>query len=119
MNVIMFKKDKHYLHQFLKFPSKIYTKDTITQDIAMERELLCDAHVLSSYFTTMGFLVLGANKKIQGRCIVTLYPNDPVGYIGLFDCVNDTTVSNLLFGKASSYISEKGRNRFFFCIYSH
>jgi hypothetical protein len=102
IKVVEFEQETKYIEEFLRLPSILYDKKTITQNYEEEKSLLLDKHVLSKYFKLHKYLVY-SKSKVAGRCIITIYPNDPTLYIGYFECINDAEVSASLFKKVEEY----------------
>ncbi len=103
--------EKKHLSAFLSLPKKLYNKKELTNNYKEERQLLTKSHVLSHYFEVQALLVVSAQNKPLARCIVTSYKSDLAAYIGLFECVNDTKVANLLFEAAQNYCKSKGKTQ--------
>lgn len=82
---------------FLELPSKLYDKNTLTQDKKTERLLLEGRHLLSSDFRVMPFVVVDASHKTVSRCMLTYYPDDENAYVGFFESFHDEDAVKLLF----------------------
>ncbi|MBQ6034283.1 MAG: hypothetical protein IJL33_02175, partial [Ruminococcus sp.] len=85
------------VHRFLHFPSTLYSKKQLTQDIVSERALLKGEHILSHYFTIYPFLVSDENGNTAARCMLTVYPGQTYAYIGFFESINDFYAAYCLF----------------------
>ena len=81
------------------------------QDIAQERKLLAGKHVLSHYFTFLPVIALDEERKTAGRCALTLYEGDPVGYVGFFECIDDPDAAGALLAAAGKLAKKYGRTR--------
>lgn len=88
MRIIQFDKEDKYIEEFIYLPKKLYNKKDIVQNENLERELLMGKHCLNKYFKQYKFLMLKGENTI-GRCILTIYPEDKIGYIGFFECIED------------------------------
>ena len=45
---------------------------------------------------------------MHGWFIITIYPEDNIGYLGFYECINDDEVAKNLFDKAYEFCKEKG-----------
>lgn len=106
-NVVIFNKEEKYIEDFLKLPKKLYKKNEIMQNIEQEREILLEKHVLNKYFEQYKILIYKDNE-IAGRCIVTIYYNSNVAYIGYFECINDEECAKKIFETAEEIVRKKG-----------
>ena len=81
---------------FLSLPSKLYSKNLITQNVKVEKLILNKNHILSSNFEITPFIAIDKNNNIISRCILTYYPNDDNAYVGFFESFNIPEASELL-----------------------
>ncbi len=100
MKTVAINGEKSYIEAFLKLPQMLYKKSERTNSKSEELQLINGTHILSHYFSVKAFLVLDEYEKPIARCIVTLYPNDSCGYLGLFEAKNDETACEKLFDAA-------------------
>lgn len=84
---------------FVAFSDAIYEPAFRTEDKAELRALLMKQHALSHYFTVIPIVVKQAND-ILARCVVTIYPDDEVAYMGYFESVENHEAARLLFSFA-------------------
>ena len=96
INLIEFTDEPEHVEAFLALPKKLYSAKKITQNEQEELELLRGAHVLSHYFKLYPFIVYSDNTVVARACI-TIYPDDPVAYVGFYECCDDADVSKALF----------------------
>ena len=94
--------DKKSVRSFLRFPSSLYGRDTLMQDLKAEKAVLSGQHTLSHYFTVYPFLAYDANGKVAARCMLTVYPDRPQGYIGFFECIEDADAVRCIFRAAEA-----------------
>ena len=106
MQTVVFHKEKSYIKKFIRLPEKLYSKKERTNNPKTERELLEGTHILSHYFETTGFLILDEKGKPLSRCMVTVYPKEPVAYVGFFESVNDRKASRRLFMEVEAFCKE-------------
>ena len=99
------------VRRFLRFPSSLYSKEQLTQDIAAERALLKGEHILSHYFTVYPFLVSDENGNTAARCMLTVYHGQTCAYIGFFECINDRYAAHCLFRAAEEKARRLGCDR--------
>ena len=92
---------------FLALPSRIYKKNEIMQKRSDEEALLSGTHTLSKYFSFTPFLCY-LGKKVVARCAVTIYPDKEEGYLGFFDCIDDTEAARCITEAAESFARERG-----------
>ncbi|MDR2903007.1 MAG: hypothetical protein LBU77_00625, partial [Clostridiales bacterium] len=85
--VIVFNKEEKYIYDFLSLPQKLYAKHEITQNIAEERAIVEETHVLNKYFSQCKILAYNGAGEVCGRGIVTIYPKADAAYLGYFECV--------------------------------
>lgn len=76
---------KEHQELFLSLPKLLYKKEYLTQNRKVERDILNGKHCLSSDFDIYPFIVVNGENEILSRCILTVYPNDNVGYVGFFE----------------------------------
>lgn len=107
MQTVVFHKEKSYIKKFIKLPKKLYAKKEQTHNSKTEKELLEGTHILSHYFETTGFLVLDEKGTPLSRCMVTVYPKEPIAYVGFFESVNDKNASRQLFMAVEAFCKEQ------------
>jgi len=101
------------IKDFIQLPSQLY-KSECPQDRNTELNILNNKHVLSDTFEIMPFVAykIDKNKEIVvARCIVTLYKEDEIGYIGFFECIDSRYVCSKLFEKVEDYIRSKNKTK--------
>ncbi len=103
MKTIMLSGQENYTKAFLKLPYMLYKENERLNNRNEELELLSGTHVLSHYFTVKAFLAVDDNLSPLARCIVTIYPDDPKAYIGLFEAQNNISACTALFKLAHEY----------------
>jgi len=107
MEIIKFEKEEVYIEDFLNIPKNLYDKKTLMQNREEEKSLLLGIHPLSKYFKLNKFLVYKEGKAV-GRFIITTYENDDTAYVGFFECINEKTVSDIMFNKVKEFSKEQG-----------
>ncbi len=110
MKVICIKEQKKYIDDFLNLPTSLYNSNDKTHNRREEKQLITRKHALSHYFTLQAFLVVNNNNVPIARCAITTYTNDDKAYLGLFECINDKSVSLLLFSSAQDYCIKMGKH---------
>ena len=106
LEIIEFQKDEQkYINDFLKLPRVLYTSKELMEDRNMVKDILEEKHVLNKYYKIYRFVAY-KDKKIVGRFLITVYPNDDTSYFGFYECVKDNEVSKALFEKAVSFSKE-------------
>jgi len=106
-HMIQFDVEEQYITDFLELPKKLYTRRERVQNEEEERELLLGKHVLSKYFSLYKLLVYQGDQACA-RCTVTIYPDDPVAYLGFFECIGDVTCAIVIFEAAERISAEQG-----------
>ena len=89
MKIVTFEKEEKYIKDFLELPKKLYNKKEIVQNEELEKDLLLGNHCLNKYFKQYKMLLYSEKDIVIGRCILTVYPEDEVGYIGFFECIEN------------------------------
>lgn len=87
-------RDKEF---FISLPKKLYNKKYLTQNVKTERKILNNEHPLSIDFDIYPFIVLDEDEQILSRSILTVYPNDNIGYVGYFESVDNIDSVSCLF----------------------
>jgi len=105
---VLFDKENEYIDDFLSLPNLLYAKNEITQNLGEERKIVEGTHVLNKYFKQYKILVYSQTKNPCGRCIVTIYPNSDVAYIGYFECMEDAECAKKIFEKADECARSEG-----------
>ena len=98
--------DEQTIKDFLDIPKMLYEKDC-PQDKTLEYDILHHQHCLSNQFTIKPFVVYDVTpdgKTPVARCLVTLYKDDDIAYIGFFESINNKNVADVLFKSAINYI---------------
>lgn len=95
------------IKDFLSLPKRLYRKDRNMEDASTVRKLLKGEHPLSGYFRLTPFVTYD-DKRVVGRFAITAYENDETAYIGFFECINDTSVSGIMFETAYNYCRDRG-----------
>lgn len=99
-------KNKKKVNQFLALTKKIYNKRENMENASEIKKILLGIHPLNKYFSIVAFLIY-KNKKVVGRFAITKYPNDTNGYLGFFECIDDSEVAKYLFDTAYNYCKMK------------
>lgn len=73
---------------FLSLPKQIYKKDC-PQNVKTEKQILNGTHPLSPDFEIYPYVITDDNKKPICRCVLTIYSNADVAYVGFFEAKND------------------------------
>lgn len=107
-NTIEFEREKDKIDDFLLLPKLLYDKKTYTQNEAVEREIIEETHVLNKYFTLTKLITYNEIGKVCGRCVITIYHNTDIAYIGYFECVDDAECSKSLFDKVDECVKSAG-----------
>lgn len=97
---------------FLALPKQLYAREHRTQDTKAERAILNGSHPLSGDFTIRAYLATDeADTSPKGRCVLTYYEDDPAGYVGFFECVEDPAVCRALLEAAEAQANADGKER--------
>ena len=107
IKVVRLNNNIKYIGDFLDFPSKIYDKHLITQDKKEENLLIYGEHILSHEFKFIPFIAY-ENDEVVARAALTIYPVNTTAYVGFFESVDNTNVSNELFNAIDSYAKKHG-----------
>lgn len=107
MQVIRFEYEKRYIKDFVNLPKRLYSKETNMEDAKNMELLLLNKHVMSKYFKLHKFLVYDGDKAL-GRFAITEYEDDPIAYLGFFECENNKEAAKTLFDEAYKYAKDKG-----------
>lgn len=94
--------------RFCAFPRRLYGRKCPT-DPQTERALLDGVHPLSDGFALTALLAVDGDGTVRGRCALTDYPDDPVGYVGFFESENDETTAKRLLETAASLAVSRGK----------
>ena len=105
-----FDQESKYISAFLSLPRKLYSREKLTQNLATEKQLLMNTHVLSPNFVWRKFLVY-QQQEVVGRIGLTLYSGDPTAYLGFFEAIDVPEVARKLFQAASQAAKESGCER--------
>lgn len=89
MKIVEFTNETKYIEDFLKLPKKLYLKKDIVQNEEVEKNLILEKHCLNKYFKQYKVLLYSDVDEVIGRCILTTYDKDEVGYVGFFECIED------------------------------
>lgn len=98
--VLTFSTEPTYIQKFLELPRRLYTKKERMQKPEEELQILQGTHVLSHYFQIFPLLVLNEHGSAVSRAILTIYPGDPVAFLGFFESEEQEGAVDLLFKKA-------------------
>ena len=105
--LVVFEKEEKYINDFLLLPKKLYSKREIMQNEKEERKILEEKHVLNKYFKQYKILIYNKFEEVCGRCIITIYNDTDVAYIGYFECIEDKKCANKLFEEAEEYVKKE------------
>ncbi|AYL94626.1 GNAT family N-acetyltransferase [Mucilaginibacter celer] len=114
MITIVTVKSKKELASFIDFPHDLYKNDPyyVPELFIAQRDLLT-IHPFHKHNTVQPFLAYDGDK-IVGRIAAILnnghndYSHVNDGFWGFFDCINDTSVSTILFETVTKWLKEKG-----------
>lgn len=106
--IVEFEQEEERINDFLSLPGILYAADKITQDKSEELALLKGTHFLSSYFNLRKFLVYDQSGKLSARCVTTIYPDDPLLYLGFFETIPDPECSQRLFDYIAGWAQKSG-----------
>ena len=106
MKLVRFENEKKYIRDFLSLGRKLYSSNCV-QDDGLTEQILLRTHPLSKCFESYNFLVYEKEKPV-GRFVVTLYKDDPVAYLGFYECADDDNTAKFLFDSAAEFAREKG-----------
>ena len=107
---------KQQLKSFIDFPHELYKHDPyyVPELYMAQKDLLTPGkHPFHEHSSLQPFLAY-QDGKIVGRIAAILnnnhnaYNHTQDGFFGFFDCVDDTTVAELLFTEAQQWLLEKG-----------
>lgn len=103
--------------RFLEFPWRLYRDDAnwVPPLRTNQRELVGykrhpfydDAEVLT-FLATRGGEVCGRVAAIINHAHNRRYPQDPRGFLGFFECIDDAEVATALFTAARDWLAERG-----------
>lgn len=93
---------------FLTFSDQLYTPQFRTEDQVELEQILMEQHPLSHYFQVVP-LVVKEGEVILSRAVVTLYPDDPVAYVGYFESKPNQAAAADLFAQAEAVAREAGK----------
>ena len=108
--IVRFDKEEKYIKDFIALKKKLYTRKNNTESVSDITRILTETHPLSHYFKLDKFLIYD-DGKVCGRFCFTRYEDDPVCYIGFYECVNDEKAAKFLFDNAARIASEMGYKR--------
>lgn len=104
-------KTKKDIKEFIRLPKRLYKRKFRTQRKSIEKQILLGRHSLSTTFKAIGFIVKDTHNKVLSRCVLTMYPNESVAYIGFFESYNCVASVKELIRVVSKYAEENGRNK--------
>jgi len=107
---------KKQLNQFIKFPWKIYPKESpwvppLLMDI---KEILSEKNPFWMHAKKQFFLAYNDKGEIIGRIAAIIdenyisFQDDNCGFFGFFECIDDVETAKALFAAAKSWLSEQG-----------
>ena len=96
---------------FLSLPKKLYSEGFLTQDWKTEMQILNKCHVLSDEFMIYPYIVVTDKDNVVARAILTVYPNDEIGYVGFFESVQSQEIVNCLLDKIVDKAESLGLNK--------
>ena len=105
--IVRFDKEENRIKDFIALKKKLYTRKNNTESVSDVTRILTETHPLSHYFKLDKFLVYD-DGKVCGRFCFTRYDDDPVCYIGFYECVNRDDAAKFLFDNAARIASEMG-----------
>ena len=105
--IVRFDKEENRIKDFIALKKKLYTRKNNTESVSDITRILTETHPLSHYFKLDKFLVYD-DGKVCGRFCFTKYEDDPVCYIGFYECVNRDDAAKFLFDNAARIASEMG-----------
>lgn len=109
--VLTFSKEENLIRKFLALPSRLYRSGELMQQPEEERKILTGTHVLSHYFSVFPLLVVNEQDTVLCRAVLTVYPDDPDGYLGFFESEANEEAVLLLFQKAEQIAKAHGCTR--------
>lgn len=106
MECIKVGKEEKYIKDFLDLAKKLYNKNDNMESPDTIRKFLTGEHPMSKYFSLDAYLIYDGDRAV-GRFALTLYPDDPVCYLGFFECIDDKDAAEFLFASAEKLAKEK------------
>lgn len=106
--VLSFSGEKDLINKFLELPRRLYTKKEMVQQPQEEQKILEGTHILSHYFKVFPLLVLDDGNRAVSRAVLTVYPEDPEGYLGFFESEDCEEAVGLLFREAETIAKAEG-----------
>lgn len=96
--------------RFLSLPNSIYEEGRLPNNRNTEYELIHSKHILSSDFSIYPYIVYKENcENIPlSRAALFVYPNDEIGYIGLYETRYNENSISLLFKTIENKAKELG-----------
>jgi hypothetical protein len=102
------------IDDFIRFPLDLYSKDPFFVP-QLNREMRVHFSEKNPFFAhaDVRYFVALKNGKISGRIAAFVnrshneFHDEKTGFFGFFDSVNDTSVSNALFDRASAFLRER------------
>lgn len=105
--IVRFDNEEKYIKDFIALKKKLYTRKNNTESVSDITKILTGTHSLSHYFKLDKFLIYDGGEAV-GRFCFTRYEDDPVIYLGFYECVNRDDAAAFLFENASRIASELG-----------
>ena len=105
---------------FIHFPHELYSNNTLwVAPLDSERRKFLSPRInpFFDHAEAEYFLAISANGKVLGRIAAIVdhdhnkYHKESTGFFGMFECVNDTEVSTLLFNAAEQWCRNKRMTR--------
>lgn len=104
-------KERRFEKLFLSLPKMLYDKDTLTQNISTEQNILRGTHVLSEDFEIKPFLLIDEAGRPAARCVLTYYPYTDEAYLGFFECIDDFQACKILMDAACECAKNDGKTK--------
>ena len=105
---------------FIHFPHRLYSEDrhwVAPLDSERRKFLSPEINPFFDHAETQYYLALSSNGETLGRVAATVdhdhnrFHKENIGFFGMFECVQDTEVSNLLLNAAEQWCQSKHLNR--------
>lgn len=104
--VVEINDESYYIEEFINLYHRLYSKKEFMQKDLELRQLLCNSHIFSKYFTLRKFLVYKENIVVS-RIVVTFYENDNNAYFGFFESENDAEAVKVLFDEVGKAVKQE------------
>ena len=110
MEIVSVGSDKQNIKRFTDLPKKLYSKKDNMESPSQMKSLLEKTHPLSKYFDLDAYLII-KDEETVGRFAITTYEDDPIAYLGFFECVDDKEISKFLFEEAEKIARGKKKTK--------